>query len=48
MSRRPLLPRTQAIVVFRQRSVLHGVVVARVAIARPDGRMTARSFRLRM
>jgi hypothetical protein len=48
VARRPLLPHTRVIVVFRQRSVVRGVVVARVAIARPDGRMTARRFRLRL
>jgi hypothetical protein len=47
-ARRPLLPHTRAIVVFRHRSVIHGVVVARVAIARPDGRMTTHRFRLRL
>ena len=46
--RRQLLPHTRAVVAFRTRSTIHGSVVARIAIVRPDGRTTARTFRLRL
>jgi hypothetical protein len=48
VARRLLLPRTRAVVAFRTRAAVHGPVVARVAIVRPDGGTTARTFRLRL
>jgi hypothetical protein len=45
---RPLLPHTRAVVTFRWRPVVRGVVIARVAIVQPDGKTSARGFRLRM
>ncbi|HEY8644776.1 MAG TPA: hypothetical protein VIL77_02740 [Gaiellaceae bacterium] len=48
VARRPLLPYTRAVVTIRCRAVVRGVLVARVAIVRPDGRTAARRFRLRM
>lgn len=48
IARRQLLPHTRAVVVFRTRAAVHGPVVARVAIVRPDGRTTGRTFRLRL
>jgi len=46
--RRQLLPHTRAVVAFRTRPTVHGPVVARIMIVRPDGRTTARTFRLRL
>ena len=46
--RRQLLPRTRAVVTFRTRSIVSGPVVARIAIVRPDGRTSARTFPLRL
>ncbi len=46
--RRQLLPHTRTVVAFRTRSAVHGPVVARIAIVRPDGRTSARTFRLRL
>jgi hypothetical protein len=48
VARRQLLPHTRAVVVFRSPAAVHGPVVTRVAIVRPDGRTTTRTFRLRL
>ena len=48
VARRLLLPHTRAVVAFRTRAAVHGPVAARVAIVRPDGGTTARTFRLRL
>jgi hypothetical protein len=47
-ARRVLLPHTRAVVSFRSRTAIRGVVVARIAVVRPDGETAARSFRLRL
>ena len=48
VAQRELLPHTRAVVAFRTGPVVRGPVVARVAIVRPDGRITTRAFRLRL
>jgi hypothetical protein len=48
VARRQLLPHTRAVIVFRSASAVHGPVVTRIAIVRPDGRTTTRTFRLRL
>jgi hypothetical protein len=47
-ARRALLPHTRTVVSFRCRAAIHGVVVARIVVVRPDGKTVARSFLLRL
>jgi hypothetical protein len=46
--RRKVLPRTSALVAMRYRGKLRGAVTARVELARADGAVARRSFRLRL
>ena len=48
VARRQLLPHSRAVVAYGTRSMVRGPVVARVSLARPDGRTTTRMFRLRL
>ncbi len=48
VARRQLLPHSRAVVTSRTRSTVHGPVVARVSLVRPDGRTTTHTFRLRL